>query len=132
MEKQAGRILLSVFLIGIGVVALLGNLNMLPFDLYNDETLIAAVFGVVGLGFVLTFLLSIHSNWWAIIPGMTMLGLAGLIGIPYFQGELGGSLFLGCIGLSFWVIFLTSPREHWWAIIPGGVLATLAGWPISR
>jgi hypothetical protein len=67
--------------------------------------------------------------WWALIPGLTMLGLSGLLTLgeinPALGERWGGSLFLGAIGLSFWLIYLRD-RNFWWAVIPGGVLLTLA------
>lgn len=125
MKNQTGRILFAIFLIGLGVLGLLGNLRILPID-FNNETLIwLLLFGVVGLGFMAAFLSNIHEMWWAAIPGMTLIGLAMLIGLPAFWGPAGGAVFLGMIGLSFLIIYLLR-REFWWAIIPGGVLGTLA------
>ena len=68
-------------------------------------------------------------QWWAVIPGLTLLGLT----LIFLDDQLGvlpgkewtGTIFLGCIGLAFWLVYLRR-REHWWAIIPGGVLVTLA------
>jgi hypothetical protein len=80
------------------------------------------------MAFLLVFLTN-RALWWAIIPGVTLIGLAALIALDQLLptvGEVaGGALFLGAMGLSFWVIYLTN-REHWWAVIPGGVLFTLA------
>ena len=82
------------------------------------------LFGLGGLVFLWVFI-SNNENWWAIIPGFTLLGLAALIGFGDRMGALGGALFLGAIGLSFWVIYILK-RDFWWAIIPGGTLFTLA------
>jgi len=67
-----------------------------------------------------------REQWWALIPGFTLLGLATLIGFGDRLGELGPALFLGSIGLSFAVIYLIRRGDFWWAIIPGGVLLSLA------
>ena len=126
MERQSGRILFALILISMGVIALLNNFNMLPFTLDNNQIFWTIAFGGVGLAFIITFLLGIRYNWWAIIPGMTLLALGLLVGFPAFWNESGGAMFLGMIGLSFWVVFITAPRERWWGIIPGGALLTLS------
>jgi hypothetical protein len=126
MERIGFRIVLSVFLIGLGVVILLSNLNLVPWDITGMQWFWLLIFGGAGALFLAAFL-SNRENWWAVIPGFTLLGLAVLVSniIPRPYEELGGSLFLGMIGLSFLVIFAVR-RDFWWAIIPGGVLATLA------
>jgi hypothetical protein len=125
MEKQAVRIIFSISLIALGVVILLDNLNLLPFDLNSATIFWAAAFAVGGLAFLAAFFSNPREVWWAAIPGFTLLGLAGVIGMPKMWDDLSGGLFLGMIGLSFLVIYLIR-RDFWWAVIPGGVLATLA------
>ena len=116
---------LSILLILAGFLLLLQNFGILPFAF---DLLWALIFGAAGLAFVAVFA-GDQRNWWAIIPGFTLLGLGGLIGLsvifPRAAGVLGGTLFLGAIGLSFWVIYLVR-RDFWWAVIPGGTLITLA------
>ena len=126
MNNQLGRVLFAIFLIGLGVLALLSNLNLLPFSINNNQTFWLVVFAVIGLGFLATFLSEVQKNWWAIIPALTLLGLAMLVGMPVFWAASGGAMFLGMIGLSFLIIFLTGRQERWWAIIPGGALLSLA------
>ncbi len=126
MGKQAGRIIFSLFLIALGVVVLLSNLHVLAIDINNNQLFWSAAFAVGGLAFLAAYISNFKENWWALIPGFTLLGIAALIGLPFFQGVYGGAMFLGMIGLSFWVIYFTR-REFWWAVIPGGVLLTLAG-----
>ncbi len=112
-------------LVGAGVLFLLQNLGVLgPFDNIGWTILV----GLAGVLFLGAFVGDVN-RWWALIPGLTLLGLAALIGLgdasPELAERLGGPLFLGAIGLSFWLVYLTH-REHWWAVIPGGVLLTLA------
>ncbi len=125
MGKQAGRIIFALFLIALGVIVLLSNLNVLAIDFNNNQLFWSVAFTVGGLAFLVAYMSSFQENWWAVIPGFTLLGIAALIGLPFFQSVYGGAMFLGMIGLSFWVIFFTR-REFWWAVIPGGVLLTLA------
>ena len=81
---------------------------------------------VAGLLFLV---FAVRGQWWAWIPSLSLLGLAGLETLQYLApvaaDQWGGSVFLGAIGLGFWIVYLVD-RAHWWAIIPGGVLVTLA------
>ncbi len=124
-RQQIWRFLTAGFLILVGVVVLLSNLNILPWDVTTLQWFWLLIFGGAGITFLATFLTG-RENWWAVIPGFTLLGLAVLVSdILPGNGEAGGAVFLGMIGLSFWVIYFMR-RDFWWAIIPGGVLATLA------
>jgi hypothetical protein len=88
----------------------------------------AVVFGVAGLAFV-AWLFVDRRQWWAIIPGLTLLGLAGVIVLSMLtpEGNSGwaGAIFLGAIGLSFVIVYIMR-RDFWWALIPAGALMTLA------
>lgn len=131
MERQTSRIVMSLILIGLGVVILLSNLNLLPFDLDNTNWFWVAVFGVIGAGFVSVFLSRPTQQWWAVIPGFTLLGLAFLVGnflptSPVDLSWVGAAVFMGMIGLSFLVILLVRP-DQWWAIFPTGALLSLSG-----
>jgi hypothetical protein len=82
-----------------------------------------------GAGIFLWIYFKNKDQWWAVIPGMILLGLtlAGLEGIfnLFPGGSWIGAVFLGCAGLAFWLVYLRR-QDQWWAIIPGGVLLTLA------
>jgi hypothetical protein len=82
---------------------------------------------LAGIGF-LGWFLSNRADWWAVIPGLVLIALALIVGLPVFFPHLGawlGALFLAAIGLSFWTVYLREPRL-WWAVIPGGMFLTLA------
>jgi len=66
-----------------------------------------------------------QEQWWALIPGFTLLGLAALIGLGDRLGDFAPALFLGSIGLSFGIIYFMH-RDFWWAIIPCGTLLSIA------
>jgi len=122
MQSSKGYVGLGVLLLVLGVVFLLQNFGFLG----SFENLIWLVlFGAAGLAFLFVFTANIHQNWWAVIPGFTLLGLALLVAFGEYLGAAGGGMFLGAIGLSFLVIYLVR-REFWWAIIPAGTLITLA------
>lgn len=125
MKRSYAPSAFGLLLVGLGVLFLLQNFAILTF---GWDLIWAVLFGVGGVAFVAVFLNN-REQWWAIIPGFTLLGLAGLLGLeaifPESLGGWGGTLFLGAISLAFWVIFAIR-RENWWAVIPGGVLLTLA------
>ena len=121
MKDNRVSIGIGLLLVIAGALFLLQNFGVLG---SFDQLLWVVLFGGGGLAFVGVFL-GDREQWWAIIPGFTLLGLAGLIAFGDRLGALGATLFLGAIGLSFWVIYAIR-REYWWAIIPGGALVTLA------
>jgi hypothetical protein len=115
----------AILLIIVGILLLLQNFGILG----GIVALIwALIFAAGGLIFLYMFLTN-RTQWWAIIPGFALLGLAALIALDEFLPQvgdiLGGAIFLGAMGLAFWVIYFQR-REQWWAIIPGGVMFTLA------
>ena len=67
-------------------------------------------------------------QWWALIPGCILLGVALLIvngQNEIIPAQQAGALFLFSVGLPFLLIYLVD-RRMWWALIPGGVLSVLA------
>lgn len=128
MAKLNWRAMLGVLLVVLGVLALLQTTNLIKFE--GDVWLFgfAALFAVVGLGFLYVLISSPKENWWAAIPGLTLLGLGALMvleGLPGVVGEWPVFIFLGCIGLSFVVVYWLD-RSRWWAIIPAGSLLSVA------
>lgn len=121
MKDNRSYIGVGALLVAVGALLLLQNFGLFS-DLSNLIWVI--LFGAGGLAFLYVFAAN-RANWWAIIPGFTLLGLAALIAAGDRLGALGGAMFLGAIGLSFWVIYAVK-REFWWAVIPGGTLLTLA------
>jgi hypothetical protein len=112
-------------LILIGILFLLQSLGVIGNVL---ALLWAVLFAVAGGIFLYVYSLN-RDQWWAIIPGISLVGLGALIGIaeygPEAIGGLAAGVFLGSIGLSFLVVYLLK-REHWWTIIPGGVILSVA------
>ena len=124
MKWLESRVLWGSLLILGGVLFLLQNRGFL--QLGNFFWVI-----VLGLGSLLFLGVFIENraNWWALIPGCTLLSITTLFlldqFVPGFNENWGGSVVLGGIGLSFFLIYLVE-RANWWALIPGGVLFTLA------
>ncbi|MCU0487354.1 MAG: hypothetical protein MUE67_00210 [Anaerolineales bacterium] len=119
------RLLWGGLLIFGGVLFLLQNLNIIP---GFGDLFWAILLGLGGLFFLSVFFTN-RQNWWALIPGIILLCVAGLIVLEFFSPQAsevwGGSLILGGIGVSFVIIYLLNPG-NWWAIIPAGVMLSLA------
>lgn len=124
MKWLESRVLWGLLLILGGVFFLLENLGILELG----GIFWALLLGLAGIFFISVFVQN-RGNWWALIPGMTLLSVATLITLdriaPRLGEVVGGSIVLGGIGLSFLLIYLVD-RTNWWAIIPMGVMLTLA------
>ena len=119
-----GRLIWGVALIAMGAFFLAQQLGLfgalqLPFW--------AFAFGLLGLIFLGTFLTD-RRQWWALIPGCVLLGVAAMIinsENEFIPDQQAGALFLFSVGLPFLLIYLAD-RRMWWALIPGGVLTVIA------
>lgn len=132
MKRFDWRILWGILLVLGGIVFLMDSFNLINLAFFFNRLaplLWVFIFAVPGAGFLLYFLSS-RSDWWAAIPGFTLLGLSFLIGyetiFPRAAGDLGAAVFLGSIGLSFLAIYITTGTEQWWALIPAGSLFSIA------
>ncbi len=118
------RILWGSLLILAGLVFLMQNV----FNLQLGGLFWAALLGLGGLVFITAFL-NERRNWWALIPGFTLLGIAATVFVsnffPRVNSVLGGLFVLGGIGIAFVAVYLAD-RRYWWALIPAGVMLTLA------
>jgi hypothetical protein len=117
----------AIGLVASGVLILLFNFDVLGGDPPVARYALAAAMALGGLGFFAAFLAS-RQNWWRLIPGWTLLALAGMV----YVGTLANAsptltaalLFLG-LALAFGHVYLLRRDEHWWAIIPGGFMLVL-------
>ncbi|MBC8330500.1 MAG: hypothetical protein H8E28_00815 [Anaerolineae bacterium] len=125
MKHIDRRWLWGILLIASGILFMLQNMSLIP---SAWSALWGMFFGAAGVVFLYAYL-SDRSQWWPLIPGLSLLGLAVLVlgeqFIPSFSGHWGGVIFLGGIAVGFWAVYFTN-REMWWAVIPAGVLSTLA------
>lgn len=125
MYRTRGAQIWGLLLVIAGVLLLLGTLGILG-------QVVAYIWGLLfaaaGLGFLYVFW-SRRDNWWAVIPGMVLLGISGVIVVneaaPQWGAAWSGSLFLAALALAFWIVYVNE-RANWWALIPAGVLTTLA------
>ncbi len=123
MERRNGALIWGVLLIVFGIGFLMQSLNLFQ---GMGELLWAGFLALGGAIFIYVRTQNVE-NWWAFIPGLSLLGLAALVAWDaIFRGsDLGVVAFMGGISLGFWAVYLDR-HEHWWAMIPGGVLAALA------
>ena len=124
MKKLSSQYLWGVLLIVLGILFLLQEFNLIG-SAWN--LLWAIIMGVAGIAFLWAYAAN-ETQWWAAIPGMTLIGLTAVVlgdifTLP-FKGDWLGAFFLAFIGLGFWLVYFRRP-SFWWAIIPGGTLVTL-------
>jgi hypothetical protein len=129
MNRKTLGLLGGLVLIALGITYLLEYLNIISIGSWVWGGLIA----LGGLLFLSVYLGN-REHWWAIIPGVILLGIAAtvfVVGLYPAEMEIyGGTIVLSSIGLAFLFVYLAN-RENWWALIPMGVMTTLAvfvGW----
>jgi hypothetical protein len=121
MKRFDFRLLIGGMLILVGALLLLQQVGVISGDI---SVIWAGLMIAAGLIFLGVFITN-RQHWWALIPGMTLVGVGIIPLLPSEYAYLAGSIMLAAVGLSFFIIYI-SHHEHWWAIIPGGVLLTLA------
>jgi hypothetical protein len=125
MKRLDVTSLIGIFVLVIGALLLLQNLGVF---VLGWDLIWGLAFAVGGVIFLLVYWRN-REQWWALVPGFSLLGIGALIGleaiVPGGTGSWGGALFLGAISLAFWAIYFLR-REFWWALIPAGALLTLA------
>ncbi len=128
MGRSRWPILWAVALIVGGGLLLVQNLGLFG---QFQAPIWTFIFGVFGLLFLLDAITTRGEDWWALIPGCILLGVAGviLLGTLEVRGEWIGSLMLFSIALPFLLIYLIR-RQYWWALIPGGILLVIAVIPL--
>ncbi len=127
MNKFNWRLPVGFVILVFGVLALLQTLDIFQFR--GDLWLLgfALIFAATGAIFLYALLADRTNNWWAAIPGTTLVGLGvmmGLLTIDGMPGLLPPFLFMASISAGFWLVYAAT--RQWWAIIPGGVLASVA------
>ncbi len=127
MKTFNWRVPVGVVLVVLGVLAFLQSFGLLAINGDPWALIFAVIFAALGLVFLYALVVD-RKNWWAAIPGMTLVGLGALMGlalIPGFPGLILPVIFMGCIAASFWIVYLLN-RQFWWAIIPAGTLTSVA------
>ena len=126
MRQTDARVFAGALLIGLGLLFLVQRLG--TFEFFGFTALWGVIFVVAGLGF-LYFFVRERNQWWAVLPGLPLLGAGSIMLLdelaPSISDALGSPLFLSLVSLAFWLVYWVR-REFWWAVIPGGTVATLA------
>lgn len=117
----------GLFILLIGVVALLYNFGVL--DNYRQimTYIVAGALAAVGVGF-LGMLAFQRERWAFAIPGFTLLALGGVVYLTTRENmrpQWMGALFLGGVVLGFLVLFITDRAGRWWALLQAGTVATV-------
>jgi hypothetical protein len=127
MKPFNWRIPVGLVLVVLGVLAFLQSFGLLTIKGDPWVLIFAIIFAALGLVFLYA-LVADHRNWWAAIPGMTLLGLGALMGstlIPGIPDLILPVIFMGSIAASFWIVYAMN-HQFWWAIIPAGTLTSVA------
>lgn len=124
MKRIEPRIFWGILLIAGGILFLLQNVGL--FALTNIWPITFVLSAIV---FLYAFVTS-RDSWWAVIPGMTLVGIGGLIAFeqlfPRLNDTWSVTIFMGSLALSFLAVYVRTATREWWAIIPMGVLGTIA------
>jgi len=123
MKEIESRTFWGILLIAGGLLFLMQSLGLLMLN-----NLWPIIFAAPGAVFLYAFIRR-RENWWAVIPGMALLGIGTLIAFeqifPRANDAWGGAIFLGSLTVAFLAVYLRTGTHEWWAIIPAGVLGTL-------
>lgn len=122
MNRWNARIWVGAGLLLLGLLMLVERLGILR---GITGLFFGALFLLGGAYFVYRFVNDVRGEWWAIIPGLALVGIGVGSLLSGVLSNWSGFFFLGALGLSFFAIYW-SRREFWWAIIPGGVLLSVA------
>lgn len=130
MARSRWAILWAVILILGGGLLLAQNFNLIGTQF--QASIWVVIFGGLGLLFLLDAITTGGQDWWALIPGCVLVGVALTIflGEREVKGEIVGSVMLFSVALPFLLIYLIKRGTFWWALIPGGVLTFLAVVPV--
>lgn len=123
MKRISEGLIWAIFLLLAGAFLLLKNLGV--FGAWG-EVVWGGIYALVGLGFLVWFVLGVQ-RWWRAIPGFTLLSTGALVLLQWRGvdlGDWGASLILFGVALGFWAILLVH-TANWWAVIPAGVLTVL-------
>lgn len=125
MRRFDARVIGGSLLIGLGLLFLAQNMGWISF--VGMDTLWGVIFLGAGLSFLYVFRQT-REQWWAVIPGMSLVGLGTVLLLGSILPGLaiiGGGVFLGSVSAAFWLVYWTR-RDFWWAIIPAGIVGTMA------
>lgn len=126
MSKPRDSFIWGAILIAVGVAFLVWNLGILASLETTIVWTLVALFALLGLAFVFSYL-NRRADWWRLIPAFTWFSVAAVI----FLSSRGvaatwvAAALLAGIALAFLVIYLSDREERWWALIPFGSVAVM-------
>jgi len=126
MMKRRGRapLVWGGLLIILGLLLLAENLGWLG---NFDTPFWSLALGAIALFFLVTYI-SDRTQWWALIPGLTLMGVAVAIFLAEEElvaDHVVAAIVLVGVGLPFLLIFIFD-RQHTWALIPALTMAGIA------
>ena len=125
-DPRLRSIVWAISLIASGALLLLFEFSLLAPYSPLVEFILAGAFVAAAIIFFGTFART-PADWWRVIPGWTLLGLAGVLVLSTLavdQRWLGATVFFG-LALAFTHVYLLDRGSRWWALIPGGFLLVL-------
>jgi hypothetical protein len=125
MKKPTAGLIWAIFLIAVGVLLLLTNLDV--FGTWGQAGW-GGLLAVAGLIFVVSGF-GASDRWWRLIPGFTLLGAGAAILLEWGGIALGNweeALLVFGPALGFWVAWITNRAERWWSFMPAGIITVLA------
>jgi hypothetical protein len=124
MQKRSYTFIWGGLLVALGLVLLAENFGWLG---DWNPPIWSLILGAVGLVFLVTYA-SDRQQWWALIPGLVISGIAVAVFLAeqdIVEGYVVSAIILAGVGLPFLLIFITD-RRHWWALIPGMTMCGIA------
>ena len=140
MSRLRDSIFWGILLLLIGAAFLLWNLGVLASYQATIGWIAVGLFGILGVSILVAQVLGPQA-WWRVIPGMTLLGIAGVVLLSIQDAPpvwIASALF-AAIALAFLIIYAGERQERWWALVPFGAMAVMvavmilsnAGWPAT-
>jgi hypothetical protein len=124
MKRTNQLLAWGLFLLFAGIFLLLKGLGV--FRQWGDVVW-GGLFAVVGLAFIIWFIVD-RERYWRAIAGFSLLGIGAVIllrdGAKVNLGTWSGALVLFGVALGFWAV-LVAHADNWWAVIPAGVLTVV-------
>jgi len=117
------NVLPGLILVALGGLFLAGQLRP---NSFSGSLIPIVILCGIGLTFFSVYLTN-RRHWWALIPGYTMIAVAGIVvlsDILQIDGQVIGSYVMFVIALPFLYVFLAN-RRNWWALIPAGIMGTI-------
>lgn len=128
-DPRTSRLIWAVVFVLGGIALLLFNLGFfVSYEPFLQYTL-AGLLALGSIGFFVSYF-SQRTHWWRLIPGWTVLALAGMVyltTIETLEQSLTAALLFVGQALAFGHIFLLDRKTRWWAVIPGGFMLVLGG-----